>query len=45
MRHRAYTRKALRIVGALMLLAMVSGCAGPGWGGGWCYWHPYRCGR
>jgi hypothetical protein len=20
--------------------------AGPGWGGpGWCYYHPYRCGR
>jgi hypothetical protein len=18
---------------------------GPGYGRGWCYWHPYRCGR
>ena len=37
-----------RVIATILLLAAaipLSGCivAGPGYGGGWCYNHPYRC--
>ena len=45
MRHHTTPSKALRAAALLLLLTAVSGCAGPYYGRGWCYWHPYRCGR
>lgn len=36
-----------RLAAACLLViasASLSGCiVAPGRGGGWCYWHPYRC--
>ncbi len=40
--------RLIRQLSAAILVAgcglSVSGCViAPGHGGGWCYWHPYRC--
>jgi len=36
-----------RAIAVFLLLAVAVGTTGcivePGRGGGWCYWHPYRC--
>ncbi len=48
LRHIARYFNMKQLIAAFLLLAMavpLSGCvvAGPGRGGGWCYYHPYRC--
>ncbi len=38
-------RKTIAVFLLLAAAVPLSGCivAGPGGGGGWCYYHPYRC--
>ena len=40
-------RRLAAAVGLLLLGGALSGCIiedrGPGYGGGWCWWHPYAC--
>jgi len=41
----ARVRRGIAVIGLLLMAASLSACVvepGPG-GGGWCYWHPYRC--
>jgi hypothetical protein len=37
----------VRVIATLAVLGLalpLGGCVyGPGYGHGWCYWHPYRC--
>ncbi len=39
--------RAIATIALLSLAMPLAGCvvAGPGPGPGWCYYHPYRCGR
>jgi hypothetical protein len=39
-----YLRCIATALGLLLLAGVLSGCiVETGHGGGWCYWHPYRC--
>jgi hypothetical protein len=31
------------VIGLVVMAASMSGCVVAPGGGGWCYWHPYRC--